>query len=229
MGIANVMATMSDVSANQLGSANGIFQALHDARYPSLRRVLRRWHRSNEGKEHEREGERGRVDRERNGQSERGNAHARERRPRDGGDRVAERTERGDSGKIVDRNELGRESLQRRRVEAVYGGHERGDEKKQRNARMRAHRIRDERERAAQQEAFGAEQEPTAIDGVGEGAAPKRRQCERHELGGTNQSDERRRLGEFVDLNRQRDVREKRAKRADELTGEYQAKVAMTA
>ncbi len=160
-----------------------------------------------------------------------------ERRDADAGERgaddrrrgAAQRHQRRHRGLVAGVDEPRRHRLQRRRVEAVDGRHERGDDEQRGDARLRQQRVAHERERAEQEQRFRPEQEPAPVDGVGDGPAPERRRDERDELHDADQAHRRRRLRQLVHLHRQRHVRHERAEGADPLADEQQAEVAVLA
>ncbi len=149
---------------------------------------------------------------------------------RDRGCGAAQRRECGHGGELAGLDELLRDRLERRPMETVDCGHERGDhEQQQRRSALRQQRVHDERERAERHQRLAAQQQLAPVERVGERAAPERGERERNELHAADQAYGRRGLREREHLHRQRDVGDERAERAHELADEHEAEVAVAA
>ena len=88
-------------------------------------------------------------------------------------------------------------------------------------------RVADQHQREHEQHRVGEQHEPAAVVRVRQGAAEQRGGEQRHELGEPEQADDERRVRQLVDLERDRDERDHRARERDALADEQQPEVAV--
>jgi hypothetical protein len=84
---------------------------------------------------------------------------------------------------------------------------------------VREERVSDQQERHDREPGLGAEQEPAAVDRVGDRAADDRDDEERHERAEAQQADGERRVGQIVELDRDGDKGDLAADVRDRLAG----------
>jgi len=203
--------------------------ALGDPGEAGRRGVGRRRHRAHPRQRHERDEERRRVDSVGRAEPGAGDQDPAERRPGDLARVAAKALERRRGGQVLVRDQARDHRVERWALEASRRRHPGCDQEQDPDLRLREQRVRDQHERQRQQRRVGDEHEPPAVAGVGERAADERGDQQRRELGEAEQADDERRTGQLVDLERERDERDHRARKRDGLARVQQPELAMAA
>ena len=187
----------------------------------------RRRDRAHAGEEGQRDEERRGVDRVRGAEPERRDQHAGEGRAGDLRRVAAEAVERRGGGQLVARHEPRQHRVERRALEPARARHPRRDDEQHPDVRLVEQRVGEEDQREDEQRRVGDEDQPAAVVGVGQRPAEQRREQQRHDLREADQAHQQRRARQVVDLERDRDVREHRARVRDRLADVEQPELAM--
>ena len=220
---------VDEVAAHQVLAAARVAPALRDPRDARRRRVGRRRHRAHPCQRDERDEERRRVDRVGRAQAGARDQDAAERRPGDLAGVAAEALERGRRGQLLARHQARHHRVERGPLQPAGRRHPGRDEEQDPDLRLGEQRVGDQRESEREQRGVGDQHEPAAVVRVGQRAAEQRRDQQRGQLREPEQPDDERRASQVVDLERDRDEGDHRARERDGLARVEQPELAVPA
>ena len=217
------------VGAEQLLARGRVLDALEHAAQARRLRVRRWWRRAHQREGGEREHEGADVDRVRGGHARRRDDHPGQRGPSDLGDARQRPVDRGRGLQLVALDQPGEQRVQRWSQDGLRGGEQCRRDVEHPQLRGRDERVDQQRDRDERGRELGAEDQPPAVEGVGQRAADERQHDDRDELGGAQQADGERGVGEGEDLHEQGDLRERAAQQRDRVAADHQPQVAAPA